>query len=276
MASPVTRSSARVNSPHPVSARPSERPFFCVLALLFAASTALTVAWCASMTAMGDMRMPGGWTMSMAWMRMPGQTWLGAAASFVGMWTAMMMAMMLPTLMPMLLRYRKAVDREGEMHLDRLTAQVGIGYFSVWTALGMAVFPIGVALAAVEMQLPSLAQAVPIAVGLIVVFAGGLQFTAWKAHHLACCRQPGSCMVKDTDTAWRHGVRLGLHCCYCCAGQSAILLVIGVMDLRAMLLVTAANLVERFAPGGARAAQALGAVSVVAGLSLIARAAERG
>jgi hypothetical protein len=42
------------------------------------------------------MPMPGGWTMSMAWMRMPGQTWPGAAASFLGMWVVMMVAMMLP------------------------------------------------------------------------------------------------------------------------------------------------------------------------------------
>jgi hypothetical protein len=27
------------------------------------------------MSALGEMPMPGGWTMSMAWMRMPGQTW---------------------------------------------------------------------------------------------------------------------------------------------------------------------------------------------------------
>ena len=30
-----------------------------------------------------------------------------------------------------------------------------------------------------------------------------------------------------------------LHCSYCCAGLTAILLVIGVMDLRAMAVVTA-------------------------------------
>ena len=42
--------------------------------------------------------MPGGWTMSMTWMRMPGQTWPGVAASFLGMWVVMMVAMMLPSL----------------------------------------------------------------------------------------------------------------------------------------------------------------------------------
>src|SRR6516165_12060734 len=77
-------------------------------------------------------------------MRMPGQTWLGAAASFLGMWAVMMVAMMLPSLAPMLWRYRQAVGRTGETRLGRLTALVGVGYFFVWTAVGMAAFPLGV------------------------------------------------------------------------------------------------------------------------------------
>jgi predicted metal-binding membrane protein len=126
--------------------------------------------------------------MSMTWMRMPGQTWPGAAASFLGMWVVMMMAMMLPSLVPMLWRYRQTVGRTGETRLNRLTALVGV----FWIVFGMAAFPLGVALAAVEMQLPVLACAVPIAVGVVVLIAGALQFTAWQAHHLACCREaPG-------------------------------------------------------------------------------------
>ena len=98
-----------------VSERASQQAFFGVSALLFAASAAVTIVWCASMSAMGEMPMPGGWTMSMAWMRMPGQTWPGAAASFLGMWVVMMVAMMLPSLVPMLWRYRQAVGRTGEI-----------------------------------------------------------------------------------------------------------------------------------------------------------------
>jgi predicted metal-binding membrane protein len=133
------------------------------------------------MSAMGEMPMPGGWTMSMAWMRMPRQTWPGAAASFLGMWVVMMVAMMMPSLLP-----------------------------------------------------------------------------------------------ADAGMAWRHGLRLGLHCSHCCAGLMAILLVIGVMDLRAMAVVAAAISVERLAPAGERVARAIGAVVVGAGLFLIARAAGLG
>lgn len=259
--------------------RATEGAFVVISTLLFAASAALTTLWCTSMPAMEGMTMPGGWTMSMAWTRMPGQTWLSAAASFIGMWVVMMIAMMLPSLSPTLWRYREAMGRTSETSIGRLTVLVGAGYFLVWIVFGMAVFPLGVALAAVEMQQEALARAVPVAVGVVVLMAGALQFTTWKAHHLACCRRaPGadSTLPAGAGTAWRHGLRLGLHCCYGCAGLTAILLVIGIMDLRAMAVITGAITAERVAPAGERVARAIGTLSVGAGLFLIARAAGLG
>src|ERR1700686_4764086 len=103
-----------------------DRAFLATSAILFVASAVATVYWCRSMSA--SMIMSGGWTMSMAWMRMSGQTWLGAAASFVGMWVVMMVAMMLPSLVPMLLRYRGFVRVSDETRLGRMTALAGAGY----------------------------------------------------------------------------------------------------------------------------------------------------
>jgi predicted metal-binding membrane protein len=80
------------------------------------------------------------------------------------MWVLMMVPMMLPSLTPMLWRYRQAVARTVETRLGRLTALVAVGYFFVWTVFGMAAYPLGVALAAIEMQQPALARAVPMAV----------------------------------------------------------------------------------------------------------------
>jgi predicted metal-binding membrane protein len=254
-----------------VSERLSRRTFFGISALLFAASAAVTIVWCASMSTMGEMPMPGGWTMSMAWMRMCGQTWPNAAASFIGMWVAMMVAMMLPSLTPVLWRYRQAVGTSSGW----LTAVVGAGYFFVWAVLGAAAFALGSALAALEMQLPALARSVPIATGVVVLIGGALQFTSWKTRHLACCRDVSRCdrvMRADAATAGRHGLRLGVHCSICCAGLTAILLVMGVMDLRVMAAVTAAITVERLAPAGERAASAIGAAVVVLGVIMIVRA----
>jgi predicted metal-binding membrane protein len=256
-----------------VFGRASHRALLAVSALLFAASTAGTIVWCGSMSALGELPMPGGWTMSMAWMRMPGQSWPGAAASFLGMWVVMMLAMMLPSLVPMLGRYRQAASGGGRPGPGRL-ALVGLGYFAISTAFGAAAFPLGVALAAVEMQQPLLSRAVPVAVGLVVLMAGFLQLTAWKARHLSCCRESPNCALpSDAGTAWRHGLRLGLHCSDCCLGPMAILLVMGVMDLGVMAVVAAAITVERVAPAGQRVARATGGVAVGAGLFLLARAA---
>jgi predicted metal-binding membrane protein len=186
-----------------------------------------------------------------------------------------MVAMMMPSLAPTLWRYREAVSRTGETRLGRLTALVGVAYFLVWTVLGMAVYPAGVALAAVEMRQQALAGAVPMAAGVVVLMAAAFQFTSWKAHRLACCRKAprGQTLPADAATAWRLGLRLGLHCSYGCAGLTAILLVIGIMDLRAMAVITAAITAERVAPAGERVARAIGAVAAGAGLFLIARAA---
>ena len=258
------------------SSAASQYAFLGVSTLVLAASAAGTIGWCASMSAMDKMSMPGGWTMSMVWMRMPGQTWAAAGASFVGMWVVMMVAMMLPCLVPMLWRYRQALADTGKRRLGPLTALVGVGYFFVWTVLGMIAYPAGVALAAVEMQQAALANAVPIAAGVVVLIAGGLQFTAWKARQLACCRAApgrGRALPADAGTAWRCGLRLGLHCSSCCATLTAILLVVGVMDLRVMAFVTAATTFERLAPAGERVARAIGALVVASGMWLIAQGA---
>ncbi|HKQ14739.1 MAG TPA: DUF2182 domain-containing protein [Steroidobacteraceae bacterium] len=249
------------------------RAFAAVSVLLLLVSTAVTIVWCASMSAMGGMPMPGGWTMSMAWMRMPGQSWPGAAAMFVGMWVAMMVAMMLPSLAPILWRYRETAGTTTKTQLARLTTLVGLGYFFVWTLIGLCVFPLGFALAAIEMQQPALARVAPLAAGLVVLIAGALQFTRWKMHHLGCCRTTAVCkraLPDDYATAWRYGMRLGLHCAQCCAGLIAILLVIGVMNVGAMAVVAAAITVERLMPAGQRVARIMGAIIVTTGLLIFA------
>jgi predicted metal-binding membrane protein len=194
----------------------------------------------------------------------------------------MMVPMMLPSLTPMLWRYRQVVAGTvntpigwtpiGWTYIGWLTALAGGGYFFVWMVFGMLTFALGAALAAVEMQQPALARVVPLAVGVVVLLTGALQLTAWKAQQLACCRVApgrGCTLSAGAGTAWRHGLRLGLQCSRCCGGLMLLPLVIGVMDLRAMVVVTAAITVERFAPDGERVARAIGVVVVGVGLFLV-------
>jgi predicted metal-binding membrane protein len=68
-------------------------------------------------------------------------------------------------------------------------------------------------------------------------------------------------------------MRLGFHCSCCSAGLTAILLVMGVMDLRVMAVVTTAITAERIAPAGERVARAIGVMVIGAGMLLLTRAA---
>jgi predicted metal-binding membrane protein len=141
------------------------------------------------------------------------------------------------------------------------------------------VFPLGVTLAALVMREPALARAVPIVAGATVLIAGALQHTGWKARHLALCREAtGRCLTlpSDASTAWRHGLRLGVHCAHSCAGLTAVALCFGVMDLRVMAVVAAAITAEHLAPPGTVVARIVGTLGVATGLCLIAAAAGLG
>ena len=163
---------------------------------------------------------------------MPMSGW-DAALPFLGMWSVMMAAMMLPSLLPALRRSGAPVGLAG-------------GYFAVWTALGGVLFALGLA----EPVLP---------VGPVLLAAGLLQFSPWKHRHLERCRAM-------TD---RSGLRLGFHCVCSCAGPTAIMLVMGMMDPWVMAAVTTAISAERLAPAGKRIAQATGLLAVLAGLALL-------
>jgi predicted metal-binding membrane protein len=213
---------------------------------------------------MGEIAMPGGWALSTAWLPMCGQTWARAAASFIGMWAVMTMAMMLPSAAPMLWRVRA-----------RLVAFAATGYFLVWMAVGVIVFGAGAALAQLTTQVAAAARAVPLATGWVVLLAGAFQLTPWKAHSLRCCRPAwGSASAPPAVAAGalRYGVWLGLHCTRACAGLTFILLVVGVMEMRAMAAVAAAITIERLAPAGERAARATGMLAILAGACLVVRA----
>ncbi|RDJ97565.1 DUF2182 domain-containing protein [Cupriavidus lacunae] len=249
------------------------------MAALVPAGVAATLAWHASMPATGAMPMPGGWTLSMAWMRMCGQSWARTAISFLGMWIAMMVPMMMPALAPMLWRYRQALTGAGQARPGMSMVLAGAGYFAVWGMVGLAVFAVGAALAAMAMHAQGLARAAPLAAAVVVVMAGVLQLTAWKARQLARCTHAAGrtgALPGHAGSAWRHGLRLGLHCTRCSAGLTAVLLVMGVMDLRVMAAVTLAMALERWMPAGARATRLVvrltGGVLVGVGVAMLMQA----
>jgi predicted metal-binding membrane protein len=248
-----------------------DRAFLGASALLFIASTAATIYSCRSMS--GGMAMPGGWTMSMAWMRIEGQSLLAAIFSFIAIWVVMMAAMMLPALVPALLHFRTSLRGPETVRLNTPTALVGAGYFFVWALMGAAVYPVGVIVTNADMHWQALARSVPLLTGAILLLAGSLQLTAWKARQLWRCRGEANCesmLSPDARTALRYGLRLGVHCLLCCLGLMMVLLVAGVMNLGAMTVISAAITVERLAPSPTLVARTLGVVMITAGVLEVA------
>jgi predicted metal-binding membrane protein len=206
-------------------------------------------------------------------MIMPQQTWYGAAAGFLGMWMAMMVPMMLPSLVPMLSRYRRSVRGADGIDQHGLTALVGVGYFVIWAILGAAAYAASAGLMAVEMRWGAVARWLPVATGVVLLVAGGVQFTSWKARQLALCREASGCdrpPARNALGAWRHGLRLGVRCSLCCGSLMLALLAIGMMDLVGMAAVTLAISAERLAPLPLRVARVAGGAIVVVGVLEIA------
>jgi predicted metal-binding membrane protein len=224
--------------------------FFGIATLIFLTAATATVIWSQSMADMGTIPLPGGNTMSAMWTPMCGQTWLGAAASFVGMWTVMMVAMMMPSLAPGLWRYRAALEAEGEVSRNGLVALAGAAYLGVWALLGLAIFAAGAALLDVLMRLPALARTLPFAEVAALLLSVAFQLATWKARLLAPCNGKAQGAVvpgRTFSTAWRHGWRFGVNCCFSCAGLTVLVLVTGVMDPGVMAFVTAAISTEKLA-----------------------------
>ncbi len=226
-------------------------------AVLFVLSALATLRWARVMAA--GMPMPGEWTLSMVWMAMPGQTRVGAALGFEGMWIAMMATMMLPSLVPTLAR-------------TRLDVLASAGYFAVWAAIGAGVYVVGIALAQAEVRWAILARAIPIARGVVLVGAGLVQLTVWKARHLQCYRE-GCLGVAHPGASWRRGIALGSHCALCCLPFMAVLVVAGMMNLAVIAVTALAITVERVVREPALVARLAGLIVIVAGAWEIARAA---
>ena len=265
-----------------------------ICAAVFLAGAATTVYLCAPMS--GGMLMPGGWTLAMTWMRMPDESWGRAWAVFAGTWSTMMVAMMLPAVAPALLRQGRPAAAAGRAGAPLPMVLAGAGYFLVWAALGVGVYPVGALLADAAIGSASVARVVPLFGGAILVLAGLVQLSGWKANQLDHCRAESRRPSKATARplaedccapfaaekpdrpamapwdAWWCGVRLGARCVVCCGGLMAALLALGAMDLRVMAAIGGAITAERLLPWPERVAHATGSVLLALGVIALARA----
>ncbi len=250
-----------------------EAPVYLVAGAVFLATAGLTLYFARAMA--GGMPMPGGWTMSMMWMVMPGQTRLSAALVFIAMWAAMMVAMMLPSTLPLLLLYRRAVLVRGDARPALATALLAVAYFFVWTLFGVVAYLAGSAMARFAMGYAAAARAVPLLTGAALLLAGLYQLTPWKYACLRHCRDFLLLITHHIGEGWRGALRLGLYhgafCAACCWALMLIQLVVGVMSVPAMVAVATVIAIEKLLRRGEWVARVLGLAALAAGAGVLLR-----
>lgn len=228
------------------------------------------------------MPMPGGWAMSMAWMRMGHQSIPTHAAMFLVMWTAMMVAMMLPSVMPAVLLHRRLMRARAERGRQAAGSHALLlaGYFAVWVAFGVVAYAIGMSLASAAMRSVRVSVLVPAATGAALAAAGTYQLTRWKHICLRHCRSPLEFFarhdIRRPADSWRFGLHHGVYCAACCWGLMVIQLALGVMSVPLMALVALVILLEKQWRHGETLARVVGAASLGGGVFLALRATIRG
>ncbi len=192
------------------------------------------------------------------------------------MWAVMMVAMMVPSASPMILTFatinrKRLVD---ETPLIR-TGLFLVGYLLVWAGYSLLAALGQWGLHAAALITPAMAVT-PWLGGVLLVAAGIYQFTPLKDVCLSRCQSPFGFIL----TQWREGaagalvmgLRHGAFCVGCCWVLMALLFVAGVMNLLWVAAIAAFVLLEKVAPLGRVVSRFAGAVLILWGAWLLARA----
>ncbi len=192
------------------------------------------------------------------------------------MWAVMMVAMMVPSASPMILTFA-TINRKrlaDETPLIR-TGLFLVGYLLVWAGYSLLAALGQWGLHAAALITPAMAVA-PWLGGILLVAAGVYQFTPLKDVCLSRCQSPFGFIL----TQWREGaagalimgLRHGAFCVGCCWVLMALLFVAGVMNLLWVAAIAAFVLLEKVAPLGRVVSRLAGAILILWGAWLLARA----
>ena len=190
-----------------------------------------------------------------------------SAAAFVGMWTLMMAAMMLPSVAPVASMYQRSVRSYRALRLAGFTG----GYLLAWAGAGIPAFLLTALVARLVDDHPAWATAIA-----VVVFAacGVSKLTPLKTRCLKLCRSPLSMLLhygayrgalRDVRAGGHHGA----YCLGCCWSLMALFVVVGVMNLAAMVVLAAVVLAEKLWVRGELLARMVGVAALALAVVVI-------
>ena len=190
-----------------------------------------------------------------------------SAGLFLAMWVAMMAAMMFPTAAPMVLMFARVHAGKRRRGQSFVPTWVFTGaYLALWTAFGALAYLLATAASGRLGQSEWLAGNAARLAAAAIVLAGVYQLTPLKRVCLRHCRSPLAFVTQH----WREGragsflmgLQHGMYCLGCCWLLFVLLFPIGVMNLAAMLLITALIFAEKVLPAGERTARVAAAALI--------------
>ena len=187
--------------------------------------------------------------------------------TFLGMWALMMAAMMLPAVAPLASIYARTVRSRRSLRLTGFT----LGYLAVWTLAGVPAFLLAHGAGRLAEQEPAVATGAAVAA---YAACGVYQLTPYKDRCLQHCRSPlalllhyGSYRGRLRDVA--AGAHHGAYCAGCCWALFVVLIVAGVMNLVAMVVLAVVVLLEKLWSRGVGLSRAVGVLALVCAVAVI-------
>jgi len=197
---------------------------------------------------------------------MAGTMGLGLPA-FVGMWALMMAAMMLPSVAPVASMYQRSVRSHRALRLAGFTT----GYLLAWAGAGVPAFLLTALAVRLVSGHPRWAAA---AAAAVFAGCGVYQLTPLKSRCLKHCRSPLSLLLhygayRGALRDVRAGAHHGGYCLGCCWALMALFVVLGVMNVAAMVVLAVVVLVEKLWVHGEVLARAAGVAALAFAVAVI-------
>jgi predicted metal-binding membrane protein len=179
----------------------------------------------------------------------------------------MMAAMMLPSIAPVASMYQRSIRSHRALRLAGFTG----GYLLAWAGAGIPAFLLTLLVARVVETHPAWATAVAVAV---FAACGVYQLTPLKSRCLKHCRSPLSLLLhygayQGALRDVRAGAHHGAYCLGCCWSLMALFVVLGVMNLTAMVVLAAVVLAEKLWVHGELLARAVGVAALAVAVAVI-------
>jgi len=163
------------------------------------------------------------------------------------MWTTMMVGMMIPPEVPTLLGVARGGNRAGRRALGEASVLLG-GYLTVWIAASVAIALLDAQLGAWGLMTHKMAsRSVPLDLAILGA-AGMVQLSPWKRVCLERCRALPWVLRAGSIHPVGAGLRHGVVSVRSCGVLMLTLLVVGAMNVAAMMLLTGFLVLERVAP----------------------------